>query len=79
MREGDRLEECGVPADVGENERPARRSRGAGVVVASRVTFERYYESTIAKEASEHELGAGGARALVPGDDADLRRPRAPR
>ena len=30
MRKGDRLEECGVPADVGENEWPARRSRGAG-------------------------------------------------
>ncbi len=26
------------------------------LVVASRVTIERYYESSIAKEASEHEL-----------------------
>ncbi len=28
------------------------------LVLASRVTIERYYESSIAKEASEHELGA---------------------
>ena len=36
MRKGDRLEECGVAADVGENEWPARRSRGAGARLAWR-------------------------------------------
>jgi hypothetical protein len=40
--------------------------------LASRVTIERYYESSIAKEASEYELLSTPSRSSSPSDRASL-------